>query len=52
MRCNSKCFLVEMEQNGERQTKTVTARSSIEARKTIRGQYGAATVIQSVVEKR
>ncbi|MFE8700013.1 hypothetical protein ACFYKX_05170 [Cytobacillus sp. FJAT-54145] len=50
MRCGSKCFLVEMEVNGERQTKSVTARTPVDARKTIRLEYGGEGKIISVIE--
>lgn len=41
LRCGSKCFLVEIEMNGEKQTKSVIARTAAQARKTIRLEYGA-----------
>jgi hypothetical protein len=44
MRCGSKCFIVEIEVQGEKHTKSVTAR------KTIRGSYGTETHILSVIE--
>ncbi|MDT3762617.1 hypothetical protein [Priestia filamentosa] len=50
MRCGSKCFIVEIEVEGEKQTKSVTARTPIEARKTIRGAYGTEAHILSVIE--
>lgn len=50
MRCGSKCFLIEMEVNGERQMQSVTARTPAEARKTIRIEYGAESSILSVKE--
>lgn len=33
MRCEEKCFVVEMEANGESQTKQLNARTPAEARK-------------------
>ncbi|PYF08318.1 hypothetical protein [Ureibacillus chungkukjangi] len=50
MRCGSKCFLVEYEVNGEKQTKSIIARSPVEARKTIRYKYGSEPQILSVRE--
>jgi hypothetical protein len=52
MMCGSKCFLVEMKLDGTRQTKQVTARNSIGARKVIRGKYGAGVDILSVREEK
>lgn len=51
MRCGSKCFLVTIEENGEKQIKPVTARSPVDARKTIRLEYGAETQILSVIKE-
>jgi len=50
MLCGSKCFLVEMELDGTRQTKQVTAKNPIGARKLIRGEYGTGVDILSVRE--
>ncbi|EDL62866.1 hypothetical protein [Bacillus sp. SG-1] len=52
MRCGSKCFLVEVELKEGAQTKSVTARTPIEARKTIRKEYGAEVEILSVREEK
>lgn len=52
MKCGSKCFLVEVELNGEKQTKRINARTPVSARKVIRGQYGADAVIISAVEEK
>ncbi|MFD0769587.1 hypothetical protein ACFQZ1_12235 [Bacillus sp. CGMCC 1.60114] len=52
MRCGSKCFLVEMEIKGEKQIRSVTARTSVEARKTIRIKYGAEAHVLSVIEEK
>ncbi|UOE58664.1 hypothetical protein HPB58_15105 [Priestia filamentosa] len=52
MRCGSKCFIVEIEVEGQKQMKSVTARTSIEARKTIRGAYGTEAHILSVIEEK
>ncbi|WP_175384511.1 hypothetical protein [Bacillus sp. FJAT-27225] len=52
MRCGSKCFLVEVEQNGEKQIKPVITRTPAEARKTIRIQYGGDATILSVREEK
>ncbi|MGQ4666617.1 hypothetical protein ACUIJN_12390 [Metabacillus halosaccharovorans] len=51
MRCGSKCFVVEMEIRGEVRREAVTARTSVDARKTIRIEYGAEAQILSVREK-
>jgi hypothetical protein len=52
MRCGAKCFIVEMEIKGEKQIQSVTARTPVEARKTIRGEYGTETSILSVTEEK
>ncbi|WP_169891107.1 hypothetical protein [Litchfieldia alkalitelluris] len=52
MRCGSKCFLVEMEVNGEKKLKSVTARTPVDARKTIRLEYGAKAQILTVKEEK
>lgn len=52
MMCGSKCFLVEMELNGTKQIKQVTARTPVGARKVIRGEYGANAEIVSVKEEK
>ena len=52
MKCGSKCFLVEVELNGEKQTKRINARTPVSARKVIRGQYGADALIISAVEEK
>lgn len=52
MRCGEKCFLVEIEVNGEKQVKPVTARTSIKARKTIHLEYGGESNILSVIEEK
>lgn len=51
MRCGSKCFLVTIEMNGEKQIKPVTARSPVDARKTIRMECGAEAQILSVTKE-
>lgn len=48
--CGSKCFIVEMEMNGTKLTKQVTARNAVGARKVIRGHYGANVRILSAKE--
>ncbi|WP_246943403.1 hypothetical protein [Bacillus pinisoli] len=50
MRCGTRCFTVEMEVNGEKHVKIVTARTPVEARKTIRIEYGADAKIVTVLE--
>ena len=52
MMCGSKCFLVEMELDGTKQIKQVTAKNPIGARKLIRGKYGARVAILTVKEKK
>ncbi|WP_216830229.1 hypothetical protein [Alkalihalobacterium elongatum] len=52
MRCGSKCFLVEMELKGEKQIKSVTARTPVDARKTIRKEFGTDANILSVTEEK
>lgn len=52
MICGSKCFLVEMELEGTKQIKQVTARNSVGARKVIRGEFGAGVTILSVKEEK
>ena len=52
MRCGSKCFIVEIEVNGEKQSKSVSARTPAEARKTVRIEYGAASQVLSVKEEK
>nr|WP_198044781.1 hypothetical protein [Lysinibacillus timonensis] len=51
MRCGSKCFLVEMEVDGKKVVKSVTARTPVQARKTIRLEYGEGPEILSVIEE-
>ena len=48
MQCGAECFLVEIEVNGEKQTKQVKARTPVAARKTIRIEYGAEIQILTV----
>ena len=50
MQCGAKCFLVEIELNGEKKTIPVKARTSILARKTVRVQYEDAVKIVLVKE--
>ena len=50
MRCGSKCFLVEIEVNGEKQSKSVITRTPVQARKMIRMEYGAAARIVKVTK--
>lgn len=52
MRCGAKCFLVEMEVNGRVEVKPVNARSPMEARKTIRLEYGKETKVLSVTAEK
>ncbi len=48
MQCGAECFLVEIEVNGEKRTKEVTARTPAAARKTIRNEYGEKIQILTV----
>lgn len=48
MRCGSKCFKVEMEINGRKQTEFIRARTPASVRKTVRSEYGENSVILSV----
>jgi len=48
VQCGAECFLVEIEVNGEKQTKQVKARTPVAARKTIRTEYGAGIQILTV----
>lgn len=50
MLCGSKCFFVEMEGNGKKDTKSIIARTPAEARKTVRKKFGKKIEIISVRE--
>lgn len=50
MQCGSKCFRIEVEVNGEKKIETVRARTSVNARKVIRGKYGKEATILSAIE--
>lgn len=50
LRCGAKCFLVEIEVKGDKEIKSVNARTPVEARKTIRNEYGRDVEIISVIE--
>ncbi|HWK22941.1 MAG TPA: hypothetical protein VNS08_07925 [Ureibacillus sp.] len=52
MRCGAKCFVVEFEIDGEKQVKQIIARTPVEARKTIRLEYGTSPQNLSVKEER
>lgn len=52
MMCGSKCFLVEIELDGEMKIKRVNARTPVNARKVIRGKYGDDAVILSAVAEK
>lgn len=52
MRCGAKCFIVEMEVDGEKKTLPVNARTPAGARKVIRGAYGKDAEIFSVRAER
>ncbi|WP_201741222.1 hypothetical protein [Pradoshia eiseniae] len=51
MRCGAKCFLVQVEEQGLKRTWPITARTSAEARKRIRLEFGAEINILSVKEE-
>lgn len=48
MQCGAKCFIVEVEVQGEKKSLPVKARSSVLARKAVRLQYEDAVKIISV----
>lgn len=50
VQCGAKCFLVEIELNGDKKIVPVKARTSVLARKTVRVQYEDAVKIVSVKE--
>ncbi|MCP8967116.1 hypothetical protein [Ectobacillus ponti] len=52
MRCGEKCFIVHIEIAGNKQVKSVHARTPVDARKAVRKEYGAAAQILSVAEER
>ncbi|WP_198420974.1 hypothetical protein [Bacillus timonensis] len=52
MRCGAKCFLVEIEIDAKTKVMPVNARTSAEARKTIRREYGTETQILAVKEEK
>lgn len=52
MQCGAKCFIVEVELEGENKTFPVKARSSVLARKAVRLQYEEAVKIVSVKEEK
>lgn len=52
MWCGAKCFIVEMEINGEKKRQPVNARTPAGARKVIRSKYGKETEIFSVREEK
>jgi hypothetical protein len=51
MRCGAKCYLIQIEADGEKQEKSVIARTSVEARKKFRKEYGSEAQIISVRER-
>lgn len=48
MQCGAKCFIVQIEHEGETKKIPVKARTSVQARKTVRLQYEDAVKIISV----
>lgn len=51
MQCGAKCFLVKLSVDGKVKAKSVTARTQVTARKTIRNYYGNSAEIIYVKEK-
>jgi hypothetical protein len=51
MRCGTKCYLIQIESDGEKQVKSVIARTPVEARKKFRKEYGTEAQIISVRER-
>lgn len=51
MKCGAKCFIVELEIDGEIKKKSVFSRTPISARKTIRNAYGKEANILTVSKK-
>lgn len=51
MKCGAKCFLVEVEENGDTKQISVNARTPVAARKVIRKQYGSNIEIVRVKRK-
>lgn len=52
MQCGAKCFIVEVELDGEKKSFPVTARTSVLARKAVRMQYEDAVKIVSVKQEK
>lgn len=52
MRCGAKCFLVEFEINGVRNTVAVRARTAASARKAVRIEHGNSVHILTALEKK
>ncbi|WP_176481940.1 hypothetical protein [Paucisalibacillus globulus] len=52
MKCGAKRYFVETEDNGEKQLKTIIARTPAEARKKFRSAHGIEAQIVSVKEAR
>jgi len=52
MRCGAKCFMVEIEREGKKETLPVTARTSAGARKVVRLEHGEGVEILAVKEER
>ena len=52
MRCGAKCFLVEIEREGKKETLPVTARTSAAARKVVRLEHGEGVEILAVWKDR
>ncbi|WP_277674422.1 hypothetical protein [Piscibacillus halophilus] len=51
MRCGEKCFYVTIEKGNETKDITVNARTTAEARKTVRSVYGRETTVLFVRRK-
>lgn len=50
MQCGAKCFIVQVERDGKVESMPVTARSSVQARKTVRLQYEDVVKVLTVRE--
>ena len=51
MRCGSKCFIVQYEENGQLNECEVNARTPVEVRKIIKNKLGQSVAIKRVQKK-
>lgn len=51
MKCGAKCFLVEIEENGQKRKVPVIARTPVAARKVIRKELGPETKLIRVMKE-